>query len=286
MTRIGHVSRLMRFPVKSMRGEAFDSLDLGTAGFAGDRICALIDRESGKVASAKLPHRWRNLLEFKARLLRDGDAGKRPLIEIELPDGRLVRSDRADIDALLSDVAERAVTLCFSRDDGLEMERARPDEVADRGVEQEVGVDTLPLGMGAPQGGFFDFAPVHFITTASLARVSSIAAIAPVEPERFRPNIIIDNADGTPFVENDWVGGTLTFGGRVTVEVILATPRCAVPTLAQGGIANDPRLTQRIGTLNKVPIMDMGNLACLGAYGSITHGGPVRLGDDVYWSRD
>lgn len=284
MIRIGKVARLMRFPVKSMRGDAYDELNLGTAGFAGDRVCALIDRETGKVASAKLPHRWRKLLGCQA-WLREDDAGGRPLVEIELPDGRLVRSDRADIDAVLSDMAGRAVTLSFSRDDGLEMERARPDEVADRGVEQEAGADILPLGMGAPDGGFFDFAPVHFVTTASLARVSSVAATAPVEPERFRPNIVIDNADGSPFIENDWVGGTLTFGGRVAVEVILATPRCAVPTLAQGAIANDPRLTQRIGALNSVPIMEMGNLACLGAYGRVAQGGPVRLGDDVHWSQ-
>ena len=285
MTRVGSVGRLMRFPVKSMRGETFDALDLGPVGVAGDRICALIDRESGKVASAKLPHRWRKLLGFTARLLPGADAAGHPLMEIELPDGRRLRSDRADIDALLSDMVGRAVTLSFSRAAGLEMERARPDEVADRGAEQEVGADTLPLGMGAPEGGFADFAPVHFITTASMARVAAAAASTSVEPERFRPNIMIDNADGSPFVENDWVGGTLTFGEMVAIEVILATPRCAVPTLAQGALPAEPRLTQLIGTLNRVPIMDMGELACLGAYGRVTRAGRVRIGDEVHWSR-
>lgn len=283
--RIGRVERLMRFPVKSMRGDSFDALEFGTVGVAGDRSAALLDRDTGKVASAKLPHRWRQLLEFKARQLPRGDAAGRPLIEIELPDGRRVMSDRADIDALLSAAVGRAVTLSFARPSGLEMERARPDEVAERGAEQEVGADTLPLGMGAPDGGFFDFAPIHFITTASLARVASAAATALVEPERFRPNIVIDNANGAPFAENDWVGGTLVFGERVAIEVILATPRCAVPTLAQGAIPASPRLTQLIGTLNRVPIMDMGDLACLGAYGRVTRPGPVRLGDDVHWSR-
>ncbi len=285
MTRIGHVGRLMRFPVKSMRGETFDALDLGAVGIAGDRICALIDRESGKVASAKLPHRWRKLLGFGARLLPGADARGRPLIEMALPDGRQVRSDLADIDRLLSEAVGRDVTLAFSRPAGLEMDRARPDEVADRGAEQEVGADTLPLGMGAPEGGFVDFAPVHFITTASLGRVASAAATASVEPERFRPNIVIDTVGAPPFAENGWVGGTLTFGDQAAIEVILATPRCAVPTLAQGELPSSPRLTQLIGTLNKVPIMDMGDLACLGAYGRVTRAGPVRLGDEVRWSR-
>lgn len=285
MMRIGHVGRLMRFPVKSMRGETLDALDLRSAGVAGDRVCALIDRDSGKVASAKLPHRWRQLLGFRAQLLPGADAEGRPLIRMDLPDGRHIRSDRTDIDALLSDLVGRAVTFSFSRDAGLEMERARPDDVADHGAEQEVGSDTLPLGMGAPEGGFVDFAPVHFVTTASLDHVASAATTTSVEPERFRPNIMIDNVDGPPFVENDWVGGTLTLGGRVMLEVILATPRCAVPTLAQGALPPLPRLTQLIGTLNKVPIMEMGELACLGAYARVTRGGSVQLGDEVHWSR-
>lgn len=285
MTRIGRVDRLMRFPVKSMRGDAFDALELGTVGVAGDRIAALVDRDTGKVASAKLPHRWRRLLDFKARQLPGADADGRPLIEIDLPGGDRVRSDRPDIDALLSTAVGRAVTLSFSRAGGLEMERARPDEVAERGAEHEVGADTLPLGMAAPEGGFVDFAPVHFITSASLARVAAAAATDRVEPERFRPNIVIDTVDASPFVENDWVGGTLLVGDRVAIEVLLATPRCAVPTLAQDNIPVSPRLTQLIGTLNKVPIMEMGDLACLGAYGRVTRAGPVRLGDDVHWAR-
>lgn len=283
--RIGCVGRLMRFPVKSMRGDSWDVLEFGTAGAAGDRIAALVDRDTGKVASAKLPHRWRGLLEFKARRLSGIDADGRPLVDIELPDGRHVRSDHADVDALLSQAVGRAVTLSFSRAGGLEMERARPDEVAERGAEQEVGADTLPLGMAAPEGGFADFAPVHVIASASLARIASAAATDGIDPERFRPNIVIDTADPSPFVENDWVGGTLVFGERVAIEVVLATPRCAVPTLAQGMIPASPRLTQLIGTLNRVPIMDMGDLACLGAYGRVTRTGPVRVGDDVHWYR-
>lgn len=281
--QIGHVSRLMRFPIKSMRGDAFDTLDFEIAGVAGDRVAALIDHDTGKVASAKLPHRWRGLLAFTARQVAGGNPSGRPLIAIDLPDGRRVLSDREDIDALLSTAIGRAVTLSFTRTDGLEMDRARPDEVADQGPRQEVGADTLPLGIGAPDGRFVDFAPVHFITSASLAHIASALAGDRIDPERFRPNLVIATDDPTPFIENDWVGGTLLVGHHVTIEVMLATPRCAVPTLAQGDISASPRLTQVIGKVNKVPIMDMGQLACLGAYGRVVGQGPVRLGDAVSW---
>lgn len=281
--QIGHVSRLMRFPIRSMRGDAFDTLDFGTAGVAGDRIAALVDHDTGKVASAKLPHRWRRLLAFKARHLAGGDSARRPLIAIDLPDGRRIRSDREDIDTLLSSAIGRAVTLSFARTDGLEMDRARPDEVAEHGPRQDVGADTLPLGIGAPEGRFVDFAPVHFITSASLAHVTAALTTDRIEPERFRPNLVISTGDAAPFVENDWVGGTLLVGHHVTIEVMLATPRCALPTLAQGDIPACPHLIRLIGEMNRVPIMDMGRLACLGGYGRVVRQGPIRLGDAVAW---
>ena len=52
---------------------------------------------------------------------------------------------------------------------GIELNRARPDEVLDRGMHEPVTQDVLAFGAAAPGGGFFDFAPVHLVTTASLA---------------------------------------------------------------------------------------------------------------------
>jgi hypothetical protein len=85
-----------------MLGETVVRLDFGAAGAAGDRVCALIDRATGKVASAKLPHRWRKLLEFRSYVSGDMDVQGRPLVELELPSGLRLRSDQADIDQHLS----------------------------------------------------------------------------------------------------------------------------------------------------------------------------------------
>lgn len=48
-----HVAGLHRYPVKSMLGETVATLDIGYGGAEGDRRLALIDEETGRVASAK-----------------------------------------------------------------------------------------------------------------------------------------------------------------------------------------------------------------------------------------
>ena len=64
---VGIVTMLYRYPVKSMLGETRDSLTISARGAAGDRVWALLDRETNKVASAKRPKLWRGLLRCLAR---------------------------------------------------------------------------------------------------------------------------------------------------------------------------------------------------------------------------
>ncbi|MDT7672284.1 MAG: uncharacterized protein QOD82_186, partial [Pseudonocardiales bacterium] len=59
--RIGTVVGLWRFPVKSMLGERVETADITDVGIVGDRGYALIDRQTGKVVSAKHPRLWPDL---------------------------------------------------------------------------------------------------------------------------------------------------------------------------------------------------------------------------------
>src|SRR5205823_2082543 len=63
---VGTIEALWRFPVKSMLGEELEAVDLIEGGVVGDRAYAIRDRETGKVASAKHPKLWPNLLECRA----------------------------------------------------------------------------------------------------------------------------------------------------------------------------------------------------------------------------
>ena len=63
---VGPVAGLRRYPVKSMQGEGLDQVSVSERGFLGDRVYALIDKDSGKIGSAKNPRRWPKLLDFRA----------------------------------------------------------------------------------------------------------------------------------------------------------------------------------------------------------------------------
>jgi hypothetical protein len=88
--------------------------------------------------------------------------------------------------------------------------------------------------------------------------------------------------DSVPFVKNGWQGQTMTVGAHAEIRIVSPTPRCAVPSLAQGSdLPDDPAVRRTAARLNRVPVFDLGLLTCVGAYGAVLHGGPLRVGDRV-----
>ena len=63
---LGTVAVLRRYPVKSMLGEDVDAGAVSQHGLAGDRRLAVVSRATGKIASAKYPRLWRDLLTLSA----------------------------------------------------------------------------------------------------------------------------------------------------------------------------------------------------------------------------
>jgi uncharacterized protein YcbX len=280
MKALGKVEELRRYPVKSMGGEMLSAVEVRSRGLEGDRVCAFIDEETGKVVTAKLPHRWRDMLAFAATY----GAERGGEVRVAFPGGSILSAD--DGEALVEAVSAalgRRVRLSLERPAELLMDRASPEAVAELGSGAVVESIVLPVGMGAPEGGFFDYAPIHLIATASLDAIAADSLAGVAEPVRFRPNVVI-RTEAKPFLENDWVGGILAIGDAVRLRVTLATPRCAVPTLAHGSVPPAPRLTLDVAKRNRVRILDMGMLPCLGAYAEVVDTGAIRVGDPVIWS--
>ena len=126
---VGTIRALWRFPVKSMLGEELDATDLTEAGVVGDRAYAIRDRETGKVASAKHPKLWPNLLACRAAFVdapRPDD--ELPPVRIELADGNAVLSDAPDVDAVLSRFFGRDVELAHAAQNGYTIDQYHPDE--------------------------------------------------------------------------------------------------------------------------------------------------------------
>ena len=146
------MARLWRYPVKSMRGELCDTVDVNVRGVEGDRLFTLRD-SNGKFGSGKNTRRFRRidgLFEFHAVY-----EGSVPVILF--PHGQPLRANRADIHSALSDTLGQPVTL-----------------------QQEANISHLDAG------------PVHLLTTAALAWLQAAVPVLAADERRFRPNLVID----------------------------------------------------------------------------------------------
>jgi uncharacterized protein len=260
----GQVVAIWRYPVKSMMGEELNAAEVTERGLLGDRAFALIDVETGKVASAKNPRRWPSLFDFRAAYLEPPrDAYALPPARITLPDGEPLTTDDAKAAARLSAAVGRPVRLLRSPIDGATAEGYSPDH---DWLTQRDEVFEFPL----PTGTFFDCAPVHLITTATLDRLRKATPASRFEPRRFRPNLVIQPPEGASgFVEDDWVGRTLTLGD-VVLRIDSPAPRCIMTMLAQGDLPKDPAVLRTAVQENE------GNV---GVYASVVRAGRVRRGD-------
>ena len=274
------IDTLFRYPVKSMLGEQVDTTVVGERGLLGDRAYALVDAETGKVASAKNPRRWGVLFQCRAEYVEAPREGAElPPVRITLPDGGAIDSDDPRVHESLSSVVGRPVRLETQSREGAVIEVYRPDIEGIPEAERETVTDE-PFAIVAP-GTFFDAAPLHVVTTATLARLGELAPESSFPAQRFRPNVVVAVGDEPGFVENEWVGHSAAFGAEVRASVFIAAPRCVMTTLAQADLPRDPAVLQTIARHNRFDIPGLGPSSCAGVYALVTTGGTARQGDPV-----
>jgi uncharacterized protein YcbX len=287
---VGTIRELWRFPVKSMLGERLDAADLSEGGIVGDRAHALVDRETGKVASAKHPKLWPNLFACRAAFVeppRPGD--ELPPVRIELADGTSVMSDAADVDAVLSRFFGRDVELARAAQNGYTIDQYHPDEEnydpeghRDEVVEARLGAaffNERGLPSAVPEGSFFDLFPLSVLTTSSLDRLGELEPQSRFDVRRFRMNVIVDTP-ASGFVENEWLGRTLAIGDDVQLGVALPDPRCVMPSLAQEDLPKDSQILKALARHNMIDVA--GALyPCAGVYAVAEATGTIRKDDRV-----
>jgi uncharacterized protein YcbX len=283
------IGGLWRFPVKSMQGEDVDVAEIGPGGVVGDRAYAVIDAADGKVASAKNPRKWAALLECRAEFVEPPSLGALPPVRVTLPDGTGLRSDEPDVDAKLSAFLGREVRLSATVPQGATFEETWPNiaglaptdfiESTRVRTDDSESVSDLALALAAP-GTFFDLAPIHFVTSASLTALTQLEPESAFVTQRFRPNFLLET-DDEGFVENGWVGATVELGTDARVSVMMPTMRCVMTTLSQPGLPADGGILRAASAHNRVEITGLGEWACVGAYASVATPGTVHLGDEV-----
>ncbi|MFO0953431.1 MAG: MOSC domain-containing protein [Isosphaeraceae bacterium] len=126
-------------------------------------------------------------------------------------------------------------------------------------------------------GTFFDGAPIHIVTTATLLHLAETSPESDFSSPRFRPNFILDTSESLHgFVEDGWLGRRLQLG-EVVLRVDRPTPRCVMTTLPQSGLRHDPGVLRTAVRSNG---SNVGVYATLVQSGRVFRGDAVRLLDD------
>jgi uncharacterized protein YcbX len=264
----GKVVSIWRYPIKSMLGEELNSSYVTERGLVGDRAYALIDKETGKVASAKNPRKWETLFDFRCMFVDPPKAPENiPPIRITLPDGTQIFSGQnEDIDHTLSKALGRDVRLMKASLEKPSYEEYWPniDGLAQRDTITD---ETMPTHT------FFDIAVIHLLTTSTINHLRELYPEGRFEVRRFRPNIVIELASGEKdFIENLWIGKKLAIGDDIVLRVNGPCTRCVMITLPQGDLPKDLGILHAVARYNQVNV---------GVYASVLQGGTIRRGDLV-----
>jgi uncharacterized protein len=269
-----YVREVWRYPVKSMAGERLTDCAIAADGLVGDRWWAVRDEERRCIADArKLPA----LLDVHPRYTRPPQAGRpSPPVELRLPDGQSVASADPDAPGVLGEHLGRKVSLWprIPADEREHYLRAYPEDVEQylrdlfgvADLSEMPDLSALPPEVAEFQtipGTYFDAFPVHVVTTGAFAALEE-ATGAPVDPRRFRPNLLVEGP-----ADPDWQGRTLRVGSAV-LRVETRCPRCVMISLPQQGLPTDRALLRTVHR-------EFGHH--VGFYASVEQPGRVGCGD-------
>jgi uncharacterized protein len=238
---IGHIDAIFRYPVKSMRGERLDVAALGWHGLDGDRRLALRKTEDRSGFPWLTATKVPELLLFDPRRAADAADAVLPT-HVRTPSG-------ADLPIFGEELAA---------------------EIGGR--------HGAPVQMMQLRHGIFDDAHISVITLDTVGEIGRLSAQS-ADVRRFRPNIVVRSMRSIPFVENEWVGGVLSFGDRADAPAVTVTvrdERCAMVNYDPDTARQSPDVLRAVVRANQ-------NTA--GVYATVTRNGELRVGQSVHLSR-
>ncbi|MER8483114.1 MOSC domain-containing protein [Mesorhizobium sp. M1322] len=215
-TEIGTVSELWRYPASSLAGEHRDVISVGLETIDGDRLFGLVDASDGEIARPDREGKWHKVPLIRTRL--NGDRA----LEIAIPGGKWLTAPGVESDYTVSAFLGFAASI-------------RPFRQKD-----------APDYTGLLTAERYRKAPIHLLTTASLARLKALHPEGAADPRRFRPNIVVDmTAIEGSFPETEWIGRKLAIGDLL-LTIFEPCRRCGFTIIAQDGFGHDAAILRNL----------------------------------------
>jgi len=239
--QLGQVESLFSYPVKSMGGEPLAVANLGWHGLDGDR-------------------------RFAFR--RIDERGDFPwLTASKLPELLLFAPQRGE------NGAQGGLLTHVRTPEGKEMPLFGEALAAEVGRRHGAPVQMMQL-----RHGIFDEGSLSVIAVDTVREIGRLAGQS-ADVRRFRPNVVVRLSRPTPFQEDDWVGGELSFGegdNAPAITVTLRDERCSMVNFDPDSAAAAPAVLKAVVRANQ-------NHA--GIYGAVTRIGQLAVGQAIFLRR-
>jgi uncharacterized protein len=241
MKHVGHIREIVRYPIKSMAGVPTESATLGWHGLNGDRRFAF--RRIGD--DSDFP--WLSASRLPELVLYqpvglDKSGGEPTPTHVRTQTGALLELRTAELNGEISERFGSRVELMHLKH------------------------------------GIFDEAAISVISLATIAGIGREAGMEDLDRRRFRANIVLATERSEPFLEDEWVGGTLVLGDGAqppAVSVTIPDLRCVIVNLDPETAVKDSRVMNTAVRLNQ-------NNA--GVYATVLRTGTIHVGDRVSWA--
>ena len=233
---IGRVEAIFRFPVKSMGGERLEDAPLGWNGLEGDRRLAFRLVDDRSAFPFLTASRLPALLLYTP-IRRDESAGGLPT-HVRTPDGD-------ELPIFGEDLAREVGRRCGASVEMMQMKH-----------------------------GVFDEASVSVIASDTVREIGRLSGMN-LDARRFRPNLLVRSRQSTPFQEDRWVGGALSFGEGENAPAVAVTTRdlrCSMVNFDPDSASPSPGVMKAVVSANQ-------NNA--GVYGAVTRIGRLAVGQTV-----
>jgi MOSC domain-containing protein len=238
LIEIGQVEAIFRYPVKSMGGERLEEAHLGWHGLEGDRRLAFRRLEDRSDFPWLSASKLPDLVRFALRRPTNGARGDLPT-HVRTPDGN-------ELPVFGEELAAE--------------------------VQRRYGA---PVQMMQWKHGIFDEATLSVIALDTVKEISRLAGQS-ADVWRFRPNVLVRALRSTPFQEDEWVGGELSFGegdDAPAIAVTMRDVRCSMVNLDPDTASPAPEVLKAVVRVNQ-------NNA--GIYGTATGVGRLAVGQTIF----